>query len=127
MAYTALQAGWDTPKNPLGARNWQKFGTPVPITKGRQGTLGRYPMLGDVLVFWRGKKNGFAGHVGIYVGEDDTHFHVLGGNQKDSVSIARIEKSRLLQARRCKWKVNQPENVRRVFLEANGVVTTDER
>lgn len=126
MAYVALQAGWDVPKNPLGARNWQKFGTPVPITPGRRGTPGRWPALGDVLVFWRGKKQGFAGHVGIYVGEDDLYYHVLGGNQKDSVSIARILKGRLLQARRCKWKVNQPDNVRRVFLKADGVVTDNE-
>lgn len=124
MAYTALQAGWDTPKNPLGAQNWLKFGTPVPITKGRRGTRGRYPMLGDVLVFWRDNPKSWKGHVGLYVGEDETHFHVLGGNQKDSVSIVRIAKNRLKGARRCKWKVNQPGNVRRVWLSPEGTPTT---
>ncbi len=83
-------------------------------------------MLGDILVFWREKKTGWKGHVGMYVGEDKTHYHVLGGNQSDSVSIARIEKGRLLGARRCKWKVNQPPNVRVVKLAATGIVTTNE-
>lgn len=33
------------------------------------------------------------------VGEDLTHFHVLGGNQGDRVSTMRIEKSRLVACR----------------------------
>ena len=35
-----------------------------------------------------------------YVGEDDTAFHVIGGNQEDRVSIKRLGRDRLLQARR---------------------------
>ena len=66
------------------------------------------------------------GHVGIYVGEDNTHYHVLGGNQNNSVSVSRIAKSRLFKARRTAWKVAQPANVRKVFLEAKGVITTNE-
>jgi hypothetical protein len=34
------------------------------------------------------------GHVAFAVGEDATHFHVLGGNQGARVSIMRIEKAR---------------------------------
>jgi hypothetical protein len=30
------------------------------------------------------------GHVGYYFGEDATAYHVLGGNQGDAVTIARI-------------------------------------
>lgn len=111
MAYVALQAGWDVPVNPLWARNWTGFGKPS-----------KTPMLGDVLVFTRG--NG--GHVGIYVGEDATAYHVLGGNQADQVSIARIQKSRLIESRRCPWRVNQPANVRRVYLASTGALSTDE-
>ena len=48
-----------------------------------------------VLVFERGS----GGHVGFAIGQDDTHFFVLGGNQSDAVTIARIAKSRLLGAR----------------------------
>jgi cell wall-associated NlpC family hydrolase len=79
-------------------------------------------MLGDVLTF---KRNG-GGHVGIYVGEDQTHYHVLGGNQNNSVNVARIAKSRLNQARRTAWKIAQPANVRKVHLEPKGVITTNE-
>lgn len=75
------------PNNPLGARNWHKFGSACS------------PAEGAVLVFWRGAKNGGLGHVGFYKGEDDAAFHVLGGNQSNRVSIARIGKDRLLGAR----------------------------
>lgn len=111
MAYVALQSGWDVPLNPLWARNWTGFGKPS-----------KTPMLGDVLVFTRGS----GGHVGLYVGEDATAFHVLGGNQSDQVSIARIAKSRLIQARRCPWRVAQPKNVRRVMLASTGALSTNE-
>ena len=70
-------------------------------------------MLGHILTFTR---NG-GGHVGIYVGEDTTCYHVLGGNQSNQVNVMRIEKSRLSQARRTAWKIAQPSNVRVVKLE----------
>lgn len=50
---------------------------------------------GAILVFQRPG----GGHVGFYVGEDATAFHVLGGNQGDAVTIARIEKARCIAAR----------------------------
>jgi hypothetical protein len=50
---------------------------------------------GAVLVFER--EGG--GHVGFYVGEDSTHYHVLGGNQGDAVSIVRIARSRSIARR----------------------------
>ena len=113
MAYVALQAGWDPPINPLWARNWLKFGTPVDT-----------PMFGDVLVFSRGKVKG---HVALYVGEDEADFfHVIGGNQGDAVTFKRIPRSRMLGARRCPWRVNQPSNVRRVMLAASGAISTNE-
>lgn len=49
---------------------------------------------GTILVF--GRKGG--GHVGFYVSEDDTAFHVLGGNQSDAVNITRVAKDRLVAA-----------------------------
>ena len=111
IAYCAHAAGLDVVKAPLWALNWNKY-----------GNVAKVPMLGDVLTFTR---NG-GGHVGIYVGEDATHYHVLGGNQNNSVSVSRIEKSRLSQARRTAWKIAQPASVRVVHLEAKGVVTTNE-
>jgi hypothetical protein len=53
------------------------------------------PITGAVLVFERGS----CGYVGFAMGQDDTHFYVLGGNQSDAVTIARVAKSRLLSAR----------------------------
>ena len=111
MAYVTMQAGWEPPLNPLWARNWANFGKPVAA-----------PMLGDVLVFARGG----AGHVGVYVGEDSSAYHVLGGNQGDEVNIKRIAKNRLLGARRCPWRINQPANVRRIELAAGGKLSTNE-
>jgi uncharacterized protein (TIGR02594 family) len=75
------------PKNPLSARAWEKSGRSVE------------PQLGAVLVFWRKSKDSGLGHVGFYKGEDEHAYHVLGGNQSDSVSVARVGKDRLLGAR----------------------------
>jgi uncharacterized protein (TIGR02594 family) len=111
VAYCAHAAGLDVVKHPLWALNWNKY-----------GNVAKVAMLGDVLTFTR---NG-GGHVGFYVGEDATHYHVLGGNQNNSVSVSRIEKSRLSQARRTAWKIAQPASVRVVHLEAKGIVTTNE-
>lgn len=72
---------------PYMARSWLDFGTPCE------------PVLGAVLVFWRGSPQGHSGHVGFYIGEDDSHYYVLGGNQSNSVSITKISKTRLLGAR----------------------------
>lgn len=114
MAYVALQAGWDASPNGNGlwARNWLDWGNPAPV-----------PMLGDVLVFSRGPRKG---HVGVYVGEDAGHLHVIGGNQGDAVTVKRIPRFRLLGARRCPWRVNQPGNVRRVVRSASGPISTNE-
>lgn len=111
VAYCCHAAGLDVVKQPLWALNWAKWGTEV-----------SEPMLGDVLTF---KRDG-GGHVGIYVGEDDTHFHVLGGNQSNAVNVIRIDKKRLFKARRTAWKIGQPTNVRKVQLEAKGVISKNE-
>ncbi|MDC7256261.1 TIGR02594 family protein [Shinella sp. YE25] len=98
------------PSNPLGALNWRTFGISLPA-----------PSVGAILVF---KRPG-GGHVGLYVGEDATHYHVLGGNQSNSVSITRIERSRLVAIRYPKTGGNPIGG--RVHLSAKGVpVTKDE-
>jgi uncharacterized protein (TIGR02594 family) len=104
------RTGRAIPNNPLWALNWGAWGVAAAI-----------PMLGDILVF---KRNG-GGHVGIYVGEDSFAYHVLGGNQKNQVNITRIDKKRLLRARRPPY-VNMPSNVRRVFLLPEGDVSSNE-
>lgn len=111
IAYCCHAQGLDVVKHPLWALNWNKF-----------GNVAQVPMLGDVLTFTR---NG-GGHVGIYIGEDTTCYHVLGGNQNNQVNVIRIEKSRLSQARRTAWKIAQPSNVRVVKLETKGEISQNE-
>ena len=65
------------------------------------------PIPGAVLVFARGS----GGHVGFAVGQDDTHFYVLGGNQSDAVTVARIARSRLLGAR---WPATFPPRLKQL-------------
>lgn len=76
--------GYKIPKNPLGARDYAKIGTKL-----------TEPAYGAIMVFSR--EGG--GHVGFYVSEDATDFHILGGNQKDMVNVTAIAKNRLLDMR----------------------------
>jgi len=111
VAICCKHAGIDVVNNPLWALNWANWGTAVDI-----------PKLGDVLTF---KRNG-GGHVGLYVGEDATCYHVLGGNQSNMVCVTRILKSRLHKARRTTWKVAQPANVRAIRLAQSGTISRNE-
>lgn len=111
VAIVVRRSGFAIPRTPLWARAWADW-----------GHAADKPSLGDVLVFSR--QGG--GHVGFYVGEDATHFHVLGGNQGDEVNIRRIARSRLIAARRCPWKIVQPVSVRVIKLAAAGTVSTSE-
>lgn len=98
-------------KDPLWALNWANWEDDV-----------KEPMLGDTCTF---KRPG-GGHVGLYVGEDKVAYHILGGNQANGYNITRIEKSRLYKARRPKWVIAQPDNVRKIFLSATGVLSKNE-
>ncbi|GAB4352157.1 MAG: hypothetical protein Kow0026_09600 [Oricola sp.] len=75
------------PAGLLGARSWLGFGHTVA------------PQFGAVLVFWRGSKDDWRGHVGFCFAQDDTHYHVLGGNQSNKVNVSRFPRKRLLDAR----------------------------
>ncbi len=97
------------PSNPLSALAWSQFG---------QGL--REPALGALLVFSR--EGG--GHVGLYVGEDADSYHVLGGNQSNSVSITRVAKSRCVGIR---WPKSGERLVGgRIRLQPNGEVSRNE-
>lgn len=98
---------------------------PIAVRASEWGKWGRKllsPRLGCILTFTR--EGG--GHVGFYVGEDDTHFHVLGGNQGDAVSITRIAKARLSEMR---WPFGvtlpHPQVVR--LLPGGAPITVNER
>jgi len=74
---------------------------------------------GAVLVFERPG----GGHVGFYVGEDATAYHVLGGNQGDAVTIARIAKDRCIARR---WPAGRPVIGKPVQMAARKPISTDE-
>ncbi len=99
-------------ENMLWALNWAKVGSHVDSKQA---------MLGDILTF---KRNG-GGHVTMYVGEDAANFYCLGGNQSDSVNITKIAKNRLYEVRRPPYN-SQPTNIRKIFLNASGPVSTNE-
>lgn len=113
MVVLALRAGKKvafTSYARLRAKSFTDFGNPVKI-----------PMLGDVLVFFRDGGH----HVGVYVGEDETCYHVAGGNQGNQFSVVRILKTRLIAARRPVY-INQPDSVKRIYLTATGGVSENE-
>lgn len=118
MAVVACRASQDRPSRfppvqYLSALEWANFGVAV----GK-----KQAMLGDTLVFQRTG----GGHVGLYVGEDTTHYHVLGGNQSDMVNIMRLEKTRCVAVRRPPYIIT-PGNVRKIILSSAGVpVSTNE-
>ena len=86
------------------------------------------PMLGDTCIFFRydahGKLIGY--HVGKYIAEDATHYHIVGGNQSNQYNVVRIDKKRLKEARRPVYSIAQPESVKRYFWSATGEVSTNE-
>jgi uncharacterized protein (TIGR02594 family) len=117
MAMIAQRAGKSFPKNPLWALNWKSF-----------GIEGGQPDLGDVLVFVRDG----GGHVGLYIGEDRGNamhpaaYHVLGGNTSDKVTIARIDKKRLVAVRQPAYLIGRPAAAKPHILGVEGLLSTNE-
>ncbi|MBN9315991.1 MAG: TIGR02594 family protein [Devosia sp.] len=102
------------PTGPLGARSWGRFGNEVK------------PQPGAVMVFWRGSKDGFKGHVGFYAGEEKGGpYHILGGNQMDKVCVTKVARDRFLHAR---WPSTVPAaNGKALVVAADGKpVSTNE-
>lgn len=82
----------------LRARSWLLVGRPVVLQDAKAGW--------DVVILKRGGGNQpgadvikATGHVGLYAGQEGDEVLVLGGNQGDSVSIARFPASRVLGVR----------------------------
>ncbi|WP_036692735.1 TIGR02594 family protein [Pedobacter glucosidilyticus] len=114
IGVVAKRCGYPFPASKLlAARQWISWG--LPVTKGRE-------MLWDILVFSR--EGG--GHVGFYVGENKENFLVYGGNQSNAVGFAWISKSRLIGARMPKYKIGEPENIRKIHLTFEGELSNNE-
>jgi uncharacterized protein (TIGR02594 family) len=117
-AYVCHMAERPIIPGPLWALNWAKWG--IEVDKGKE-------MWMDTLVFQRFDHEGklIGGHVGWYIGEDETHFHVAGGNESDMITIVRIAKERLFACRRAQY-INQPIEVKKIYLSDQGVISTNE-
>jgi uncharacterized protein (TIGR02594 family) len=73
------------------------------------------PKFGDLVIFWRGKKSGWQGHVGFFVTARGNYIYTLGGNQSDKVTISAYDKSRLLGYRRLTADTSSsPFNIKKV-------------
>lgn len=85
-------AGYPTTPVPvnLAARSYQQYGKPL-----------SEPRIGCIAVFKRGNSS-WMGHVGFVVGWDDDSIELLGGNQNNSVNIAKFSRMQLLALR---WPV----------------------
>ncbi len=105
LAVLAVRAAKPVPHEYLRAKAW--------LTFGRRAAR---PELGNVMIFSRGDPNGPSGHVGLYVGETDHFYYVLGGNQSDSVCITRQAKHRLIESR-VFWRTRAPANVRPIYVD----------
>jgi len=85
VSFCLVDNGIPVVDQPLWALSWKSYG--LRLTE---------PAFGCIMVF---KRSG-GGHVGFAVGEDDTSFRILGGNQSDQVMIKSYPKSRWVG---CRW------------------------
>lgn len=85
LAVLARRARKSVPDTPQCALNWVTFGTEA-----------GQPRLGDVVCSLGESGAG----VGLYVGEDDTAYHVLGATADDRIGVDRVAKPGLYAVRR---------------------------
>jgi uncharacterized protein (TIGR02594 family) len=83
--------GYESPKDPGGARNWLSVGLRVDTDKASPG---------DVVILWREQRDGWKGHVAFFHswGPNNT-VNLLGGNQSDGFTIAPFPRTRILGVR----------------------------
>lgn len=110
VAHCLREAGLPVAKNWMRALAWIEYGSNLRTTHVAPGAI---------LIFSR--KGG--GHVGFYVGENQTHYFVLGGNQSNSVNISKIAKERCAAIR---WPRGVPVTGGPVRLSMNAETTTNE-
>ena len=109
VAHCVQDVGLPYPKYYMRAKAWVDYGSLL-----RPDRLAP----GAILVFDRAG----GGHVGFYVGEDDGHYFVLGGNQGNAVNVMKLGKGRLLASR---WPKGEPVTGKPVYLRG-GKVSTNE-
>lgn len=86
VAHCMREVGHPVPQYWMRAKAWADYGANLRASHVAPGAI---------LVFAR--QGG--GHVGFYVGEDAAYYYVLGGNQSNSVNVAKIVKARCIAIR----------------------------
>lgn len=112
---TFVETGLKPVTGGASARAWLKL--PVELDK---------PAVGAVVVFWRGSRDGWQGHVGYILGQDQHgNLMVLGGNQGDTVSVKPFDRARVLGYR---WPGIYPYEQRFILpiIGSNGKVSVNE-
>lgn len=97
----------------LNARSYLDWGEPVDN-----------PVPGDVVVFWRGTRDGWQGHVAFFVKWQGGDLVVRGGNQGNKVSDAVYSRDRLLGFRRAKQPRTSLLQSTSIQAGAGGIVAT---
>ncbi|QCB40914.1 TIGR02594 family protein [Sphingomonas sp. PAMC26645] len=110
VAYCLQEDGIEPAAIAVRATSWSTWGSALRPERLAPGA---------VLVFERPG----GGHVGFYVGEDPTAYHVLGGNQGDTVSVVRIAKDRCIARR---WPSGRAVIGKPVQMAARKPISTDE-
>lgn len=100
--------------NSMMARSWLKWGV---STK-------KDPLPGDIVVFYRGQKSGWKGHVSFLIRKNaDGSLVCLGGNQSDEVNLTTYNDAKLLDIRRSsKARVYDGEDVAVLRTIAHGII-----
>jgi len=101
----------------LNARSWLSWGNEISLDDAQKG---------DIVVFWRGSKDSWKGHVAFYSHHDKDYVYVLGGNQGNKVSLKPYARSRLLGVRTYKQprsKVTQSNTVKASVTQGAAAVT----
>ena len=88
LSYICKESGYEY-NTKLNARGWLDIGVSV-----------INPKFGDVVIFWRVSKNGWQGHVGIFINKIENTIYTLGGNQNNQFNIKGFSDSRVLGFRR---------------------------
>ena len=109
--HSIASAGHSLPKEPLRARSWLAWGTPI-----------EKPVLGCVVILKRGT-NPQQGHVGFFMQatKDGAGVLVLGGNQGNRVSIQRFKKDDVLGYRMPEGAKTPVPEESRIISEADAV------
>ncbi len=118
MNWVAMKANFERTKK-MNARSWLNIGLTV-----------TNPEPGNMVIFWRGSKHSWQGHVAIFIGfsKDGNRIFCLGGNQGNQVSITAYSKDRLLGFRKLQniGKLELPDCILKKEDTGQNVVTLQE-